>query len=222
MITSCTACCSLVPDQYKKWDSDSLRLPAQGSFRYLKQSYIHSNGRLRRGKLQFSVRSAWRDVVDPTSGRTYYWNTETNETTWEKPSEIAVDLEPLRLDASPTTTANAAVPNAQILDNLKEAYNADTSGMTFWEIARSHRSDGVFDEGFTEFLNDQIETAPDEDNRCDNSHYSAVGDLLARQHCNGMKAVCLQDGAPLLKGGTLTFAPSTITSARLPRPAKTH
>ena len=71
-----------------------------------------------------------------------------------------------RLDASPAITANAAVPNAQILENLKEAYGADTSGMTFWEIARSHRSDGVFDEGFTEYLNDQIKAAPDKDDRC--------------------------------------------------------
>ncbi len=71
-----------------------------------------------------------------------------------------------RLDAIPADTANAAVPNAQILENLKEAYGADASGMTFWEIARSHRSDGVFDEGFTEFLNDQIEAAPEVDNRC--------------------------------------------------------
>lgn len=71
-----------------------------------------------------------------------------------------------RLDASPANTGTVAIPDAQILKNLKEAYGADTSGMTFWEIARSHRSDGVFDEGFTEFLNDQIEAAPDKDNKC--------------------------------------------------------
>merc|ERR1712062_31364 len=31
--------------------------------------------------------SGWKAVKDPTSGDEYYWNTETNETSWSKPSE---------------------------------------------------------------------------------------------------------------------------------------
>lgn len=29
--------------------------------------------------------AGWRTVPDPSSGLTYYWNTKTNETTWERP-----------------------------------------------------------------------------------------------------------------------------------------
>lgn len=46
---------------------------------------------------------------------------------------------PCRLDTFTPDAAASAVSNAEILDNLQDAYNADSSGMLFWEVARSHR-----------------------------------------------------------------------------------
>ena len=35
--------------------------------------------------------------------------------------------------------ASGRLPQQAVLDSLKEAYRTDTSGMKFWEVARSHR-----------------------------------------------------------------------------------
>ena len=35
-----------------------------------------------------AARSQWIDQLDPDSGATYYLNTETNETTWDKPADF--------------------------------------------------------------------------------------------------------------------------------------
>ena len=33
----------------------------------------------------------WEEVLDATSGNTYFWNTRTSETTWERPGECIDD-----------------------------------------------------------------------------------------------------------------------------------
>ena len=38
--------------------------------------------------------SDWREAVDPRTGRTYYWNRKTRETTWSRPSEMDAKDEP--------------------------------------------------------------------------------------------------------------------------------
>ena len=30
----------------------------------------------------------WRTEIDPLTGKTYYWNTETREVTWDKPGGL--------------------------------------------------------------------------------------------------------------------------------------
>jgi hypothetical protein len=36
----------------------------------------------------FVKKQVWHEFVDETSGHTYYWNEETNESTWECPAEL--------------------------------------------------------------------------------------------------------------------------------------
>ena len=42
----------------------------------------------RRSPTPVAESPAWQSAVDPASGRTYYWNTGTRETTWVRPAEM--------------------------------------------------------------------------------------------------------------------------------------
>eukprot|EP00531_Pseudo-nitzschia_arenysensis_P017383 CAMPEP_0116125268 /NCGR_PEP_ID=MMETSP0329-20121206/5721_1 /TAXON_ID=697910 /ORGANISM="Pseudo-nitzschia arenysensis, Strain B593" /LENGTH=1109 /DNA_ID=CAMNT_0003619299 /DNA_START=125 /DNA_END=3451 /DNA_ORIENTATION=+ len=80
----------------------------------------------------------WQEVQDPTSGKTYYFNKTTQETSWEKPTPTA--SEPA---AATTTTTNdaAAAPSeeqsdwAETLDpsSGKNYYYNSKTGETSWE-----------------------------------------------------------------------------------------
>jgi hypothetical protein len=53
---------------------------------------------------------AWVTAVEPISGHTYYWNTETNEIAWDLPP---VEAEELRSAAGFTANASAASQGPQ-------------------------------------------------------------------------------------------------------------
>ena len=40
-----------------------------------------------------AARPVWIDQVDPDSGSVYYLNTETNETTWDKPADFVASAQ---------------------------------------------------------------------------------------------------------------------------------
>lgn len=50
---------------------------------------------------------------------------------------------------------------------LQAAYTADGSGMQFWETARAHRHEGVFDPPFVEYLEQEQQREGVSDERRD-------------------------------------------------------
>ena len=47
-----------------------------------------------------SVFAAWQQLYDPNTGYPYYWNTLTNEITWEPPSDYLQYISDLNLYAA--------------------------------------------------------------------------------------------------------------------------
>ncbi|TMW64953.1 hypothetical protein Poli38472_009120 [Pythium oligandrum] len=62
----------------------------------------------------------WKEVADPTSGETYYWNETTNETTWEKPV------------ATKSKTESNEEEDDEPLEDGWEAVKDPTSGSTYY------------------------------------------------------------------------------------------
>lgn len=52
----------------------------------------------------------WQQCYDETSGYTYFWNTKTNEVTWESPTEYKQYLERIRLREAASQQTNHADP----------------------------------------------------------------------------------------------------------------
>lgn len=58
-----------------------------------------------------SISSQWRDAIDPSTGRTYYWNRKTRESRWERPDDEEISeadggdasaaAEPVIVEATP-------------------------------------------------------------------------------------------------------------------------
>jgi len=64
-------------------------------------------------------KTIWKEVLDKSSGKTYYVNTETNETTWTKPAPPTPQLQPSgQQQAAPMSAPMSAAQADLMLDGL--------------------------------------------------------------------------------------------------------
>jgi len=64
----------------------------------------------------------WQEAMDPNSGMTYYYNSETGDVQWEKPEEL---LPPVTEDSIIITTNNDAVKGELIKDDFDKVNEKD-------------------------------------------------------------------------------------------------
>ena len=97
--------------------------------------------------------SNWQEAVDAASGKTYFWNTRTNETAWELPA-AAAPAEP---------AAEAAAGPALSFPEL-EALLCATQPVYLSKVVEPHR-DAAFSDAFTEYLTEKIAASADKADR---------------------------------------------------------
>ena len=83
------------------------------------------------------VASKWEVATDPASGRNYYWNTETRETTWARPAEMdAVDPVPQQQQQPALTWSGPSRGNA-VAGLATRARDSLTDRLTAFDAWRS-------------------------------------------------------------------------------------
>jgi len=79
-----------------------------------------------------TVDDEWEEVQDPTSGKTYYFNKQTQETSWEKPTAKLSESTKVNDGAAPAQEENDWVETLDPSSGKNYYYNAKT-GETSWE-----------------------------------------------------------------------------------------
>ena len=115
--------------------------------------------------------SVWSSAVHASSGRTYWYNTLTKETTWQAPSEWA-------------TPSASQIPNAQILSGWLSAIHAETGRMYWYNTVTKETSwnppAGVSSQS------EQSDSIPSTNNR---DHAMAAGSGVALNKSIELKAL---------------------------------
>jgi hypothetical protein len=89
--------------------------------------------------------SDWKEVADAASGKTYFWNTRTNQTTWTRPQATATK------ETTPSITPTQVLPEGwseHIHPATKQRYYRHTSGRTSAtlpapQVSSSSSTDGL-------------------------------------------------------------------------------
>lgn len=127
-----------------------LHLKTQGLVCTRPVSTLWTLGALRKRSLFICLSNVnpWQEVKDD-KGQPYWWNTATNETAWSLPAEYHEHV-----------VRKGWLSFDQILSELIEIYNTDSTGMEFWEVARSRRDTGIFEEEFFIYLSEEAGKSP--------------------------------------------------------------
>ncbi len=80
--------------------------------------------------------SVWQTLTDEESGESYYWNTATGETTWERPAELGPieavsqgqEMETPAQDAPQSSSAPSKTENSKVAANQEAVKHADGGG----------------------------------------------------------------------------------------------
>ncbi|GAQ86169.1 hypothetical protein KFL_002740080 [Klebsormidium nitens] len=99
------------------------------------------------------IGDVWKEVVDPASGKVYYWNTATNQTSWSPPDGG---------EASNKTDVSSSSPTSSVLSDAALLEKLITADVTrFGAECEPHRTRLFEDEDFGNYLNTLIQDTED-------------------------------------------------------------
>ena len=121
------------------------------------QARCSAGARVQRGaRLRVAASGDWQQAVDASSGKTYYWNTRTNETAWELPAEAPAEAK------AAEQTQPASVPQLSFPE--LEALLSATQPVYLSKVVEPYR-DAAFSDAFTDYLTQKIAASTDKAER---------------------------------------------------------
>ena len=108
------------------------------------QARRSAGSRVQRGA-RLAASGDWQQAVDASSGKTYYWNTRTNEVAWELPAEAPAEAVE---ETQPASAPQLSFPEL-------EALLSATQPVYLSKVVEPYR-DAAFSDAFTDYLTQKI------------------------------------------------------------------